>query len=121
MNDPLGAVVARTVIDIIRGEGLVERGREMGALLAEGLAGIQAASGKIRAIRWRGPMLAVDLHDDDQAGRTTRIHRALVRRGYVLAQRPGLNVLRLDPALTIDKADLEGFLKVLAEMLADGE
>jgi acetylornithine/N-succinyldiaminopimelate aminotransferase len=121
MNDPLGAVVARTVIDIIRGKGLVERGREMGALLAEGLAGIQAASGKIRAIRWRGPMLAVDLHDDEQAGRTTRIHRALVRRGYVLAQRPGLNVLRLDPALTIDKADLEGFLKVLAEMLADGE
>jgi len=121
MNDPLGAVVARTVIAIIREEGLVERGREMAARRAQGLAGLRAASGKIRALRWRGPMMAVDLHDDEQASRTTRIHRALVRRGYILARRPGLKVLRLDPALTIDKADLEGLLKVLAEILADGE
>ena len=118
MNDPLGAVVASTVIEVIREEGLIERGREIAALLAEGLARIQAKSGRIQAIRWRGPMMAVELRDDDQARRTTRVHRELVRRGYIVAQRPGLNVLRLDPSLTIEKRDIEGFLKVFEDVLA---
>lgn len=117
MNDPLGAVVARTVIKVIRDAGLIERGRKMAALLAEGLERIQAQSGHIQAIRWRGPMMALELHDDEQARQTTRIHRALVRRGYILAQRPGLNVLRLDPSLTIEKDDIEGFLNAFEAVL----
>jgi acetylornithine/N-succinyldiaminopimelate aminotransferase len=117
MNDPLGAVVARTVIEVIRKEGLIERGQAMAALLAEGLARIQAMSGRIQAIRRRGSMMAVELVDDAQARRTTRTHRALVRRGYILAQRPGLNVLRLDPSLTIEKRDIEGFLEAFEDVL----
>ncbi len=63
-------------------------------------------------------MMALELHDDPRASRTTRTHRALVECGYILAQRPGLNVLRLDPCLTIEQDDLEGFLDALAGILA---
>ena len=42
MNDPLGAVVAHTVIQVIRDEGLIERGRQMTVRLVDGLAGILA-------------------------------------------------------------------------------
>lgn len=118
MNDPLGAVVAHSVIQVIRDEGLIERGRQMAVMLADGLAGIRARSGRIADLRWRGPMMALELHDDQRASRTTRTHRSLVECGYILAQRPGLNVLRLDPCLTIEQNDLEGFLDVLAGILA---
>ena len=37
-NDPLGAAVAREVVRVIRDEGLIERGREIGAALIEPMA-----------------------------------------------------------------------------------
>lgn len=64
--------MARKVIDIIRRDGLIERGRQVAARLAEGLEGIRLPSGRIEDLRWRGPMLAVELCDDQQAGLTRR-------------------------------------------------
>ena len=121
MNDPLGAAVVRTVLRVIQEQKLVERGREVASLLAEGLEGIRERTGCIAALRWRGLMLAVEIQDDAKASRTTRLHRSLVDRGYILAQRPGLNVLRIDPSLTIEKKDIEGFLNVFEEILAEGD
>ncbi len=119
-NDPLGAAVVREVIRVIRDEGLIERGREIGELLSSGLAAIQDRVPRVREVRGRGLMVAVELDDDPQASFTTHVHRELVRRGFILARRPGLNVLRLDPALTIGRADIEGFLEVLEVVLAAG-
>jgi acetylornithine aminotransferase len=119
-NDPLGAALAREVLRVIRDEGLIERGRETGELLSSGLVAIQARAPRIREVRGRGLMVAVELDDDPQSSFTRRTHRELVRRGYMLARRPGLNVLRLDPALTIDRADIEGFLETLEDVLGSG-
>jgi 4-aminobutyrate aminotransferase-like enzyme len=38
-----------------------------------------------------------------------------------LGRRPGVNVLRLDPALTIDRKDIEDFLETLEDVLAEKE
>jgi acetylornithine aminotransferase len=119
-NDPLGAALVREVIRVIRDEGLIERGREIGELLSSGLAAIQDRVPRVREVRGRGLMVAVELEDDPKASFTTHAHRELVRRGFILAQRPGLNVLRLDPALTIGRADIEGFLEALEAVLAAG-
>jgi len=121
MNDPLGAAIARTVLKVIRQEGLIARGREIAVLLMAGLEAIKARTGLITALRSRGLMIAMELEDDAQAAFTTRTHRSLVQRGYILAQRPGLNVLRLDPGLTIERTDIEGFLEVFEDVLVNGE
>jgi len=120
MNDPLGAAIAHRVLTVIRREGLIARGREIAALLMAGLAAVQARTGVITALRSRGLMIAIELQDDARVSLTTRTHQALVQRGYILAQRPGLNVLRLDPALTIEKKDIEGFLDVFEDLLIRG-
>ena len=121
MNDPLGAVIAHTVLNVIQREGLIERSRGIAAMLMDGLDGIRNRTGFITDLRARGLMVAVELQDDDRAARTTRIHGALVKRGYILAQRPGLNVLRIDPCLTIEKQAIEGFLEAFEAVLANGE
>lgn len=121
MNDPLGAAIARKVVKVIRQEGLIARGREIAAQLMAGLEAIKVRTGLITALRSRGLMVAMELRDDAQAALTTRTHRTLVQRGYILAQRPGLNVLRLDPGLTIERTDIEGFLEVFEDVLVNVE
>jgi acetylornithine/N-succinyldiaminopimelate aminotransferase len=116
-NDPLGAVVAREVVQIVLEQDLIDRGRETAALLLSGLQGIEARTDRLREVRARGLMAALEFDDDPDATLTTRVHRELVNRGYVVGKRAGLNVLRVDPALTIDAKDIEGFLVTLENLL----
>lgn len=118
-NDPLGAAVARKVAEVIREEGLIERGRGIAATLLSGLEGIRARTGRIKEIRARGLMVALELQDDSEGSFTVQVHRELVHRGYIVGKRPGFNVLRLDPSLTIDREDIEGFLRTLESVLSE--
>jgi 4-aminobutyrate aminotransferase-like enzyme len=62
-------------------------------------------------------MVALELEDDGQDSLTARVHRTLARRGYVVGRRAGLNVLRLDPSLTIEAEDVQGLLAALEAVL----
>lgn len=116
-NDPLGAAIALEVIRIIEAENLIERGEKVGAVLCDGLEGIRSRTGRITDVRARGLMAAVDLEDGGDDEYAARVQRALVQRGFVLARRPSLSTLRLDPALTIAKEDIDRFLSVLETIL----
>jgi acetylornithine aminotransferase len=120
-NDPLGAAVAREVVEVITEEGLIERGRGIAAKLSSRLGGIKDRTCQITEIRSRGLMIAVELRDDAEGAFTAWALQELARRGYILARRPGLNVLRLDPSLTIDLQDIEGFLETFEAVLIDAE
>lgn len=116
-NDALGAAVARRVVGVIREEGLIERSRDISALLMSGLVEIKSRTGKIEEVRGRGLMAAIDLADDAGGSFTARTHRELARRGFIAARRPGTNTLRLDPPLTIEERDIEEFLQTLEDVL----
>jgi acetylornithine aminotransferase len=118
-NDPLGAAVAREVIRTIRAERLIERSRRIADALLSGLEEITARTGRIDEVRARGLMLAVDLKDDPAATLTIHAQRELVRRGFIVARRPRSSTLRLDPALTIDSEDIDGFLAALGDILTE--
>ncbi|UCD75624.1 MAG: aspartate aminotransferase family protein [Phycisphaerales bacterium] len=116
-NDPLGAAVALEVIRVIREDGLIERGREIAAMLADGLENLRRRTGRIKELRGRGLMIAIELEDDDGNSFAAAAHRALVRRGFVLGLRPGTSVFRLDPSLTVDFGDIEKFLQAFEGVL----
>jgi acetylornithine aminotransferase len=116
-NDPLGAVVVREVIGIIREENLIERSREIAGILTSGLERIRERSGRIKEIRARGLMVGIELEDDEENSCTIRIHRELTRQGFVLGRRPGVRVLRLDPGLTIESGGIESFLDAFEDVL----
>lgn len=116
-NDPLGATIAREVIRVIEEERLVDRGREIAEQLVGGLAAIKARTRHIREIRARGLMVALELHDDPEASFTIKVHRELIRRGFLVGRRVGVSVLRIDPSLTIHPEDIEDFLGALEDVL----
>jgi len=52
------------------------------------------------------------------------VHRKLFERGFILSKRPGVEVLRIDPALTVKEKDIESFLenfKHIIQELNDNE
>jgi len=118
-NDPLGAAVVHEVIAIIEEEGLIERGRWIALKLRSGLDAIAGRTDRIAEIRSRGLMVGVELKDDDESSFTIGVHRELVRRGYVVGRRPAVNVLRIDPAPTIDPSDIDGFLETFEAVLTE--
>jgi acetylornithine aminotransferase len=117
-NDPLGAAVALEVIRVIQDDGLIERSRESGVVLVNGLNDIKSRNGRIEEIRSRGLMAAIDLDDDSEMSFTIEVHRELARRGFLVGRRPGVNVLRLDPSLTIRRDDIAAFLETFDNVVA---
>lgn len=117
-NDPLGAAVAREVIRVIEEEDLVERAARTGEFLVSGLEDIKARTARIREIRSRGLLVAIELEDGPDEALTREILSDLLSQGYVLARRSGYGVLRVDPPLSISTKDIEGFLRTFEEVLA---
>lgn len=120
-NDPLGAAVAREVIRVIEEDGLIERSGELSSLLMTGLREIAARHERIIAVRGRGLMAAIDLADDAENSFTAGVHRGLVNRRFIVCRRPDLNVLRIDPSLTVDREDCEAFLETFDGVLSERE
>lgn len=117
-NDAAGAAAVLAVLDYIESNNLLERCAGLSGLLSSGLEALRAKHPFIKDIRGRGLMFAVEFDSGVDPTLSERLHRMLVERGYILTHRPGHNVLRLDPCLTIEREDIDGFLDVFGELLA---
>jgi len=111
-NDPLGAVVAHEVIRIIEEDNLLEACRQKGNFLKEQLESLKKHYPVIKEIRGRGLMLAIEFHKD-----ANLVYEKLLDEGYIVCKRPNAEVLRLDPALTIEMQTLELFADTLKKIL----
>lgn len=116
-NDPLGAAVVLAVINAIEEGKLLERCQHISGMLLEGLGELAKGCGRIKQVRGRGLMVAIELLDDAGQSFAIRVQGELLRRGYILARRWGVPVLRLDPSLTIEEEDISGFLRCFGELV----
>jgi acetylornithine/N-succinyldiaminopimelate aminotransferase len=111
-NDPLGASVIMGVIVTIQNENLIERGREMGMHLMAGLDALRQKHPLIKEIRGRGMMMVIEFN-----AHSMKIYEQLLSAGFIVAKRSNAEVLRIDPALTIGKEQVDAFLGVLDGIL----
>lgn len=118
-NDPLGAAVAGKVIGIIQRDELVFRAEQLGAEIRDRLEKIKNNYGIIKEIRGRGLLLAIEFENNKDLSYATAINEKLHHNGIILVKRPGLEVFRLDPALTITEADINYFLDTFENLVAD--
>lgn len=115
-NDPLGAFVAHEVIQIIEEEELLEKGRKLGEYLIQRLRNLVGEKSIVKEVRGRGLMLIVELRRNAQ-----QVYESLLSKGFIVAKRPNAEVLRLDPALTIDLQTIDLFISNFEEILSNIE
>jgi acetylornithine aminotransferase len=115
-NDPLGCAVAGEVIRIMQEEDWVVRGAELGAYFMEGLHRMANIHPIIRDVRGRGMLLGVELHPHEEMT-VEALYYALLEKGFLTGYYPAGNILRLDPALTIEKESIDQFLNCLDSIL----
>ncbi|HEX6927352.1 MAG TPA: ornithine--oxo-acid transaminase [Longimicrobiaceae bacterium] len=113
-GNPLGCAVARTALEVIRDEGLVERSARLGAAL---LARLQAElrHPAIREIRGRGLLIGIEL---DTPARS--FCEALQERG-MLCKETHDYVIRLAPPLVVTEEDLDFAVEQLKVVLGSGD
>ncbi len=109
---PLACATGSAVFDIMKRDKLAERAGELGAWALERFRAVAAACpGKISDVRGLGLLMGIEL-----STRGKEVHSALLAKGFLCNVAHGA-VLRLVPALNIDKADLELFAQALEEAL----
>jgi len=118
-NDPLGAMIAMEVINVIQHDNLIERGNILGNKLIEKLKEISGQFSVISQIRGRGMMIAMDINEDATESMAKKIQLALFIRGFIIARRPGTNTLRLDPPLNIPEEEINNFINSLVMILEE--
>lgn len=118
-NDPLGAMIAMEVINVIQHDNLIERGNILGNKLIEKLKEISERFSIINQIRGRGMMIAMDINEDATESIARKIQLALFNRGFIIARRPGTNTLRLDPPLNIPEEEINNFTNSLVMILEE--
>ncbi|MFO0269293.1 MAG: aspartate aminotransferase family protein [Gemmatimonadota bacterium] len=111
---PFVASVALHVLDRLADPALLAHVRAVGAVMADGLAAIQARTGRVRAVRGTGLMWGVDVHEPAAAV----IERA---RGLgLLILSAGEHTLRLLPPLVLSREDALAGLDTLEQAITTG-
>ncbi|MGW1024578.1 ornithine--oxo-acid transaminase [Streptomyces sp. NPDC002577] len=111
-GNPLAAAVGSAVIDLLRTGEFQERARTLGAVLAEGLAGL-VGRGVFR-YRSRGLWAGVDV--DPSIGTGREISERLLAEGILVKDTHG-STIRIAPPLTITREELESALAALGKVL----
>lgn len=111
-GNPLACAVARAALRVLTEEGLIERSAELGDYFKAGLE--QVRTDRVRDIRGRGLMLAVEL--ERAAGPARPVVEALRARG-VLAKETHGQTIRFSPPLVIERSEVDWALERIAEVL----
>ena len=124
-GSPLGCAAALAVLDVIKGEKLLERSLHLGERLQAGLRALQRRFPAIGEIRGLGSMVAMELIKNGKAEQpdaelTRALVQAAARHGLIILS-CGVygNVIRFLAPLTIPESMLDEGLGKLEAALAD--
>ena len=115
-GNPVSCAAAVAAFDVIRSEGLVERSREMGKYLRDGLRQVgERRPGAIAAVRGLGLWCAFDLAPAEMA---QPLVEDMERRGVVVGSMlNSAGTVRVAPPLVVERSDIDRFLEVLSAAL----
>ena len=120
LGHPVGCAMALAQIAEIHRLKLIDRSRKLGDFLLAELAGLKAASLRLKA-RGAGLMIGLELTHRDGSPATTEslgVIKRLLHRGYMfLPEGEHANVISFTPPLTITQTQLRSAVRALAAEL----
>ena len=112
-GNPLAAAVGRAALRVIRDEHLAERAFELGEYFMGELRRMH--SPVVREVRGKGLLIGVEIKRE--AGKARPYCEALRAEG-ILAKETHDQVIRFAPPLVIERAEIDGMLPSIAQVLA---
>ena len=116
-NDPLGSAVAGEVISLFREGDWVEKGNLLGGFFLNELKQLARKHVVIKNARGRGMLLGLEFHPHEKITSTWAYH-ALLEKGFLVGYYPAGNLLRFDPALTMEKENILNLIESLDNILS---
>lgn len=114
-GNPLAATAALATLDVLLGEGYLERVRTLGEMLAERLEGLVVKYDQVLEVRGMGLMRGLVLRE----GASEVVSQAF-EKGLLLTVAGG-NTVRFVPPFVITEEDIIQAVRILDEILADWE
>jgi len=111
-GNPLGAAVAKTALEVIEEENLIENAQKIGEYILDYLEEIPKKN--IKEIRGKGLLIGVELKHE--LGGARRFAEILRDKG-ILVKETHVHILRLAPPLIIDKETVDWMLPILRDVL----
>ncbi len=108
----LACAAAIAVLDVIKGENLIENAAQVGAYLMENLSGLPG----IKEIRGRGLMIGIETEEPAEP-----IRKKLLYEDHIFTGAAGRHTIRLLPSLSLTKGDADVFLEKFAGILQPQE
>lgn len=106
----LACTAAISVLDVLENEQLIENANIMGQYVKDKLN----SNEKIKEIRGEGLMIGIELFEECKNIRTSLLHQYKIFTGTASNK----NTLRILPALTISKSEIDYFVQSLLTLLA---
>lgn len=104
-GNPLGAAVAKTALQVLIEEGMIENSRKMGELLLKGLQEIKKEYKSVKDVRGRGLMCALEFDKESKASAWDVCLK--MKENGVLAKPTHSTTIRLTPPLVITEKQIE--------------
>lgn len=108
-GNPLGCAVARTALQVLQEEHLVEKSAELGAYFMDKLKTL--TNPDITEIRGRGLMIGLEFN------KPVRSFCEQLKEKGILCKETHDNVIRLTPPLVIEKADIDWAFNILKSVI----
>jgi 4-aminobutyrate aminotransferase/(S)-3-amino-2-methylpropionate transaminase len=116
LGNPVLCAAGLAVLRVLERESLLKSAEEIGARWLARLRGLLARSPRVREVRGRGLLLAIELDDTGFARATVG---RLLRAGWItLGEGPEARTLALTPPLLVAESVLDAAADALAEALA---
>jgi 4-aminobutyrate aminotransferase-like enzyme len=96
---------------------LIEKCSSLGFHFLSRLRQLQKNFSIIKDIRGRGLMMAIEFDDKGNNLLASTIQQRLLNKGFIVASRPGFNVIRMDPPLTVSKKEIDSFIENFQQIL----
>lgn len=112
-GSPLACRVAREVFKIIKEKDLVKRAEKQGDYLISQLKKTLLPLPRVKEVRGRGLMIAVELKQD-----SFPVFKECLKRGLIINSTHN-NVLRIMPSLLVKKEELDRGVEILRTILAE--
>ncbi len=126
-GNPIACAAALAVLQIFEQENLLEKANQLGDTLRQGLLAIAEDHPEIGDVRGLGAMIAIELFEEgDHSRPNARLTADIVARArdkglILLSCGPYYNVLRILVPLTIEEAQIEQGLKIIADCFTEAK